>query len=160
MTAVCSKVLGKRVRKARHFVAPFSRHDVTSMFRKVAREMNLTGAVLHSTRHTMLTEFGVAGADASTIQLIAGHEDIRTSQKYLHPTPEHVVMAFERMHRMRAETAARRARREGVKPENLAAMQTVPIIFPTMEKRSARECRKVVEKKAREKWRNWQTHQT
>jgi hypothetical protein len=38
--------------------------------------------------------------------LIAGHEDIRTSQKYLHPTPEHVTMAFERMHRMREETAA------------------------------------------------------
>jgi hypothetical protein len=64
--------------------------------------------VLHSTRHTMLTELGIAGADASTIQVIAGHEDIRTSQRYLHPTSENVLMAFERMHVMRRELASRK----------------------------------------------------
>jgi site-specific recombinase XerD len=53
------------------------------------------------TRHTMLTESGTSGADASTIQLIAGHEDIRTSQKYLHPAPEHIIRAFERMYAVR-----------------------------------------------------------
>jgi hypothetical protein len=65
-------------------------------------------AVLHSTRHTMRTELGIAGADASTIQVIAGHEDIRTSQRYLHPTPEHVLMAFQRMHAMRGDLAIRK----------------------------------------------------
>jgi len=50
----------------------------------------------------MLTELGTAEADASTIQVIAGHEDIRNPQKYLHPTPDHVLMVFERMYAMRA----------------------------------------------------------
>jgi hypothetical protein len=44
----------------------------------------------------------------TTIQVIAGHEDIRTSQRYLHPTPENVLMAFERMHVMRRELASRK----------------------------------------------------
>jgi len=141
---------GERVKKERQFLAPFSRHDVSRAFRKVAKEMNLSEAVLHSTRHTMLTELGAAGADASTIQLIAGHEDIRTSQKYLHPTPEHVTMAFERMHRMRAETAARMTAKgkETVGSAKVEWVQTVPTIFPTMEKAPARKCRKVVENKA------------
>ena len=66
-----------------------------------------TDAVLHSTRHTMLTELGTAEADASTIQVIAGHEDIRNPQKYLHPTPDHVLMVFERMYAMRQVAQAR-----------------------------------------------------
>jgi integrase/recombinase XerC len=99
---------GPRVRKERQFISPFSRHDVSRAFSKIAKELELPGdAVLHSTRHTMLTELGIAGADASTIQAIAGHEDIRTSQRYLHPTPEHVLMAFERMHEMRNRLASR-----------------------------------------------------
>jgi hypothetical protein len=44
----------------------------------------------------------------TTIQVIAGHEDIRTSERYLHPTPENVLMAFERMHVMRRELASRK----------------------------------------------------
>jgi len=100
---------GPRVKKERQFISPFSRHDVSRAFTKIARILELPrDAVLHSTRHTMLTELGIAGADASTIQIIAGHEDIRTSQRYLHPTPEHVLMAFERMHAMRRELATRK----------------------------------------------------
>jgi site-specific recombinase XerD len=77
-------------------------------FRKIAKELDLPrDAVLHSMRHTMLTELGVAGADASTIQVIAGHEDIRTSQRYLHPTAEHILRAFERMHELRNRRASR-----------------------------------------------------
>jgi integrase/recombinase XerC len=103
---------GARVGKERQFLSPFSRHDVSRAFRSTAQAMGLPAdAVLHSTRHTMLSELGAAGADAATIQLIAGHEDIRTSQRYLHPTPENVVRAFERMHLMRRETA------EDLRPE-------------------------------------------
>jgi hypothetical protein len=64
----------------------------------------------------MLTELGIAGADASTIQVIAGHEDIRTSQRYLHPTPEHVLMAFERTHAMRGKLATASQRCENSLP--------------------------------------------
>jgi integrase len=53
--------------------------------------------VLHSLRHTMLTRPGESGLDAFTIMRIAGHSSIVVSQRYIHPTPEAVERAFERL---------------------------------------------------------------
>lgn len=53
--------------------------------------------VLHSLRHTMLTRLGGSGVDAFTIMRIAGHSSIVVSQRYIHPTPEAVERAFERL---------------------------------------------------------------
>jgi integrase len=53
--------------------------------------------VLHSLRHTMLTRLGESGVDAFTIMRIAGHSSIVVSQRYIHPTPEAVERAFERL---------------------------------------------------------------
>jgi len=55
--------------------------------------------VLHSLRHTMLTRLGESGVDAFTIMRIAGHSSITVSQRYIHPTPEAVERAFERLQR-------------------------------------------------------------
>jgi len=54
--------------------------------------------VIHSLRHTMLTRLGESGADAFTIKRIAGHSSssITISERYVHPTPEHVERTFER----------------------------------------------------------------
>ena len=53
--------------------------------------------VLHSLRHTMLTRLGEAGADAFTIMKIAGHSSVTVSQRYVHPSPESMELAFERL---------------------------------------------------------------
>jgi integrase len=53
--------------------------------------------VLHSCRHTMLTRIGEAGADAFTIMKLAGHSSVTVSQRYVHPTPEAVERAFDRL---------------------------------------------------------------
>jgi integrase len=53
--------------------------------------------VLHSLRHTMLTRLGESGVDAFTIMRIAGHSSITVSLRYIHPTPEAVERAFERL---------------------------------------------------------------
>jgi integrase len=53
--------------------------------------------VLHSLRHTMLTRLVESGVDAFTIMRIAGHSSIVVSQRYIHPTPEAVERAFERL---------------------------------------------------------------
>jgi len=53
--------------------------------------------VIHSLRHTMLTRLGESGVDAFTIMRIAGHSSIVVSQRYVHPTPEAVERAFERL---------------------------------------------------------------
>jgi hypothetical protein len=45
----------------------------------------------------MLTRLGESGADAFTIMRIAGHSSITVSQKYVHPTPESLERAFERL---------------------------------------------------------------
>jgi hypothetical protein len=53
--------------------------------------------VIHSLRHTMLTRLGESGVDAFTIMRIAGHSSITMSQRCVHPTPEAVERAFERL---------------------------------------------------------------
>ena len=45
----------------------------------------------------MLTRLGEAGVDAFTIMRIAGHSSITVSQRYVHPTPESLESAFEKL---------------------------------------------------------------
>lgn len=45
----------------------------------------------------MLTRLGESGVDAFTIMRIAGHSSITVSQRYVHPSPEAVERAFERL---------------------------------------------------------------
>ena len=59
--------------------------------------------VIHSLRHTMLTRLGEAGADAFTIMRIAGHSSVTVSQRYVHPTPESLERAFERLEDLNAQ---------------------------------------------------------
>jgi integrase len=58
--------------------------------------------VLHSLRHTMLTRLGESGAEAFTIMKIAGHSSVTVSQRYMHPTPEGMERAFERLQDLNA----------------------------------------------------------
>ncbi len=53
--------------------------------------------VLHSLRHTMLIRFCESGADAFTIVRVAGHSNVVVSQRYIHPSPESVERAFQRL---------------------------------------------------------------
>ena len=52
--------------------------------------------MIHSLRHTFLTRFGEAGADAFTIKKVAGHSSVTISERYIHPIPEGQGRAFER----------------------------------------------------------------
>jgi hypothetical protein len=58
--------------------------------------------VVHSLRHTMLTRLGEAGADAFAIMRIAGRSSVTVSQRYVHPTPEGMERAFERLQELSA----------------------------------------------------------
>lgn len=59
--------------------------------------------VIHSLRHTFLTRFGEAGADAFTIKKVAGHSSVKISERYIHPTPEGQERAFERFANLNQE---------------------------------------------------------
>jgi integrase len=63
--------------------------------------------VLHSLRHTFGTRLGESGADAFTIMRLMGPSTVTVSQRYVHPSPEGVESAFERlttMNRQRVPT--------------------------------------------------------
>jgi len=46
--------------------------------------------VLYTLRHTMLTRLGESGCDVWTLARIAGHSNIRISQRYVHPSAAHI----------------------------------------------------------------------
>ena len=81
--------------------------------------------VLHSLRHTMLSRLGDAGTDAFTIMRIAGHSSVTVSERYVHPTPEALERAFERLEALNAKSA-------NSLPELVEQTLTVPTISTTL----------------------------
>jgi integrase len=68
---------------------PLTRHYPSEQFRVIRDSLGLgPDCVLHSTRHTFCTRLGKAGADAFTIQKLAGHSSIVISQRYGHSDRE------------------------------------------------------------------------
>jgi integrase len=62
--------------------------------------------VLHSLRHSFGSRLGESGADAFTIMRLMGHSTVTVSQRYVHPSPESVEMAYERLTTMNLQRAA------------------------------------------------------
>jgi integrase len=60
--------------------------------------------VLHSLRHTFGTRLGESGADAFTIMRLMGHSNVTVSQRYVHPSPESIELAYERMTTLNLQT--------------------------------------------------------
>jgi integrase len=61
--------------------------------------------VIHSLRHTLLTRMGEAGTDVFTIMRVAGHSSVTVSQRYVHPSPQALEMAFEKLDILNAKAA-------------------------------------------------------
>jgi len=51
----------------------------------------------------MLTRLGESGADAFAIMRIAGHSSVTISQRYVHPSPESLEKAFERLESLQVQ---------------------------------------------------------
>jgi integrase len=76
-------------------------------------------ACVHSARHTALTNLGLTGVDPFTLQRAAGHANITTTRKYVHPTPPTMKDAFQK--KVQNERRDRRTTRKGV-----ASMGAIP----------------------------------
>jgi integrase len=63
--------------------------------------------VLHSLRHTYGARLGEAGAGAFEIMRLMGHASVTTSQRYVHPTPEALGRAVERLQAMNRKAQER-----------------------------------------------------
>jgi len=73
---------------------PLSPFTLASQLRRTRTTLRLDpDAGLHALRHTFLTEMGRI-TDAFTLQKIAGHARITTTQRYVHPQQEAVKAAF------------------------------------------------------------------
>src|SRR5436305_3900241 len=55
------------------------------------------GFIPHSLRHTYGTRLGESGADAFTIMRLMGHSSVTISQRYVHPSPESMERAVQRL---------------------------------------------------------------
>lgn len=69
-------------------------------WRKAQTSMGLMGDeefVPHIMRHTFVTRLLESGVDIKTVQELAGHESIVTTQRYAHSSPERKTLAIQRM---------------------------------------------------------------
>jgi len=81
--------------------------------------------VIHSLRHTYGTRLGEAGADAFTIMRLMGHSSVTVSQRYVHPTPEALETAVERLEILN-QKATKRLAKGGIKQLVSTVSATVP----------------------------------
>jgi site-specific recombinase XerD len=65
---------------------PLTQKIVQIIMRRVARRVNVKAGV-HILRHTFCSHLAMRGAPARAIQELAGHEELATTQRYMHLSP-------------------------------------------------------------------------
>ena len=65
---------------------PLSQKEVQVLMRRVGRKANVKPGV-HILRHTFCSHLAMRGAPAKAIQELAGHQDLATTQQYMHLSP-------------------------------------------------------------------------
>jgi integrase len=91
-----TKRLTEALRKSRHLRGsrvmcdvqgqPLTQKIVQGLVRKAARRANVKPGV-HILRHTFCSHLAMSGAPARAIQELAGHQDLATTQRYMHLSP-------------------------------------------------------------------------
>ena len=89
--------LGEALREHRHLSStrvlcqqdgsPLTRKMVQSWMRRVTRRAGMTRDGVHVLRHTFCSHLAMRGAPARAIQELAGHQDLSTTQRYMHLSP-------------------------------------------------------------------------
>jgi site-specific recombinase XerD len=65
---------------------PLTQKVIQVTMRRVARRANVKPGV-HILRHTFCSHLAMRGAPARAIQELAGHQDVATTQRYMHLSP-------------------------------------------------------------------------
>jgi len=71
---------------------------IRGLHRTALKRSGVAPFVLYSLRHTFLTRLGESGCDAWTLARIAGHSSVAISGRYVHPSEQAVLGAFDRLH--------------------------------------------------------------
>ena len=66
---------------------PLSQRVVQGYVRRAARRAKLCHGGVHILRHTFCSHLAMRGAPARAIQELAGHQDLSTTQRYMHLSP-------------------------------------------------------------------------
>ena len=67
---------------------PFNRSWVGKSFRDACREAGIKDFRFHDLRHDFCSKLVQNGADLYSVAGLAGHKDIKTTQRYAHLSPE------------------------------------------------------------------------
>ena len=73
--------------------------------RRAARRANVSPGV-HILRHTFCSHLAMRGAPARAIQELAGHQDLSTTQRYMHLSPAAIDAAIRLLETVTEVTAA------------------------------------------------------
>jgi len=67
--------------------APLTRHLVQYAVKRVARNANVERVGVHVLWHSFCSHLAMRGAPGRAIQELAGHQDLGTTQRYMHLNP-------------------------------------------------------------------------
>lgn len=67
---------------------------VRSAFVRLLKRINIKGLRFHDLRHTFATKLITQGVDLATVQKLLGHQDIRMTQRYSHPSSDDMKKAI------------------------------------------------------------------
>jgi site-specific recombinase XerD len=89
--------LERALRQARHLKGarvishaqgrPYSEKDVQGAVARAMRGAGLQRGGVHTLRHTFCSHLAMRGAPAKAIQELAGHQNLSTTQRYMHLSP-------------------------------------------------------------------------
>jgi len=81
---------------------PMAEHHVEELLRGVLRVAGLKGGP-HKLRHTFCSHAVAMGLSVKDVQLLAGHQDLKTLERYLHVIPGALHGAIEKLDRGREQ---------------------------------------------------------
>ncbi len=106
--------LTEALREARHLRGPrvlcdgtgkpLTQKVVQVLVRRTARRANVKPGI-HILRHTFCSHLAMRGAPARAIQELAGHQDLTTTQRYMHLSPAAIEGAIRLLDASRTSTA-------------------------------------------------------
>lgn len=85
-----------RVPGAGHLLPRIAPQSLSRAFKKCAERAGLDGSI-HCLRHTFCANLVTRGVPLRTVQLLAGHESMRTTEQYAHLGDDHLASAVARM---------------------------------------------------------------
>jgi site-specific recombinase XerD len=88
---------------------PLTQDVVGEHVRKAGRKAGVPASGAHRLRHTFCSHPALRGAPARVIQEIAGHQDLMTTQRYMHLSPSAVENAIRLLEQPSPAQAGRHA---------------------------------------------------